>query len=190
MRRFALFVLLGYSLHLPVYRLLDLPLATPENWRMFQAVDVLQLVGVTLIVLQLLALVSRSRRVFMVLSFALAARRRARRPVPPCASTGPRACRPGWRRISPPPTGSLFPLLPWSAFVLAGAGLGQIYSRWGAAHLRAFARWVLLVPGAVLLVLAFVSQRAAVSAVPGQPVRVAAHGIRGPHRAVPDHHGR
>jgi hypothetical protein len=51
-------------------------------------------------------------------------------------------------------TGSLFPLLPWSAFVLTGAGLGQIYSRWGAAHLPAFARWALLLPGAVLLVLA------------------------------------
>ena len=157
LRRFALFVLLGYSLHLPVYRLLDLPFATPENWRMFQAVDVLQLVGVTLIVLQLLALVSRSRRVFMVLSFVLA--------LVVVFVTGP-ALRIDWTaRVSAwvapylsTATGSLFPLLPWSAFVLAGAGLGQIYSLWGAAHLGAFARWVLLVPGAVLLALAFVSQ--------------------------------
>jgi len=157
LRRFALFVLLGYSLHLPVYRLLDLPLATPENWRMFQAVDVLQLVGVTLIALQFLALVSRSRRVFMVLSFALA--------LAVVFVTGP-ALHIDWTtRVSPwvapylsTATGSLFPLLPWSAFVLAGAGLGQIYSLWGAAHLRAFARWVLLVPGTVLLALAFVSQ--------------------------------
>jgi uncharacterized membrane protein len=156
-RRFALFVLLGYSLHLPVYRLLDLPLATPENWQSFQNVDVLQLVGVTLIVLQLLALVSRSRRVFMALSFGLAA--------VVVLLTAP-ALRIDWTaRVSSwvapylsTATGSLFPLLPWSAFVLTGAGLGQIYSRWGAAHLSAFARWVLLVPGVVLLGLAFVSQ--------------------------------
>ena len=94
----------------------------------------------------------------MTLSFALAVvvvfAHRSRR----CASTGPHGCRPGWRRISPPATGSLFPLLPWSAFVLTGAGLGQIYSRWGAAHLGGFARWVLLVPGVVLLGLAFVSR--------------------------------
>ena len=153
LRRFALFVLLGYSLHLPVYRLLDLPLATPENWRMFQAVDVLQLVGVTLIGLQLLALVSRSRRVFMALSFALA--------LLIVFVTAP-AARIDWTtRVSTwvapylsTATGSLFPLLPWSAFVFTGAGLGQIYSRWGAAHLAAFARWGLLLPGGVLLVLA------------------------------------
>ena len=155
-RRFALFVLLGYSLHLPVYRLLDLPLATAENWRAFQAVDVLQLVGTTLIGLQLLALVSRSRRVFMTLSFALAA--------VVVLLTAP-AARIDWtERVSPwvapylsTATGSLFPLLPWSAFVLTGAGLGQIYSRWGAAHLGAFARWGLLGPGVLMLALAFSS---------------------------------
>jgi uncharacterized membrane protein len=154
MRRFALFVVLGYSLHLPVYRLLDLPLATPQNWQAFQNVDVLQLVGVTLMFLQLLALVSRSRRVFMTLSFALAAL--------VVWATAP-ALRIDWTARVPSwvapylstATGSLFPLLPWSAFVFTGAGLGQIYSRWGAAHLSAFARWGLLLPGAILLVLAF-----------------------------------
>ena len=157
LRRFALFVILGYSLHLPVYRLLDLPYATPENWRAFQAVDVLQLVGTTLIALQLLALVARSRRLFMAASFALAAA--------VVLATGP-ALHIDWTmRVSSwvapylsTATGSLFPLLPWSAFVLAGAGLGQIYSLWGAAHLSAFARWALLVPGAILLALAFVTR--------------------------------
>ena len=157
MRRFALFVLLGYSLHLPVYRLIDLPLATPETWRAFQAVDVLQLVGTTLIALQLLALVSRSRRVFMAASFALAG--------VVVLVTAP-AARVDWTaRVSPwvapylsTATGSLFPLLPWSAFALTGAGLGQIYSRWGAAHLSAFARWALLLPGVILLLLSFTSR--------------------------------
>jgi hypothetical protein len=48
-----------------------------------------------------------------------------------------------------PLTGSLFPLVPWSAFILAGAALGQIYARWGASHIPAFANWALLLPGAV-----------------------------------------
>jgi hypothetical protein len=55
-------------------------------------------------------------------------------------------------------TGSLFPLFPWSAYVLVGSGLGQLYARWGAGHLSAFARWALLVPGAALLMAAFVSR--------------------------------
>jgi hypothetical protein len=48
-------------------------------------------------------------------------------------------------------TGSLFPLLPWAAYVLVGAGLGQIYARWGASDLRRYANVALLVPGVVLL---------------------------------------
>jgi hypothetical protein len=35
-----------------------------------------------------------------------------------------------------------------------GAGIGQLYARWGAAHLRTFATWGMLVPGAVLFVVA------------------------------------
>ena len=50
-----------------------------------------------------------------------------------------------------PSTGSLFPLFPWAAYVLFGAGAGQIYARWGAAHLDAFSRWGMLLPGALLL---------------------------------------
>jgi hypothetical protein len=42
-------------------------------------------------------------------------------------------------------------LFPWMAYVLLGAGLGQIYARWGAAHLGTYANAVLLAPGAALL---------------------------------------
>jgi uncharacterized membrane protein len=45
----------------------------------------------------------------------------------------------------------LFPLLPWAAYVLVGAGLGQIYARWGAADLRRYANLALLVPAAILV---------------------------------------
>jgi uncharacterized membrane protein len=48
-------------------------------------------------------------------------------------------------------TGSLFPLLPWAAYVLVGAGLGQIYAHWGAADLRRYANLALLIPGALLV---------------------------------------
>ena len=43
-----------------------------------------------------------------------------------------------------PALGSQFPLFPWAAFVLIGAGTGQIYARWGAGHLAAFANGLIV----------------------------------------------
>jgi hypothetical protein len=37
-------------------------------------------------------------------------------------------------------------------FILLGAGLGQLYSRWGASDLTVFAQRALIVPGLVLIV--------------------------------------
>jgi hypothetical protein len=41
--------------------------------------------------------------------------------------------------------------------VLVGAGLGQVYARWGAGHLWRYTNVVLLVPGAVAVALALVA---------------------------------
>ena len=71
-RRFGLFVVLGYALHFPVARFADFSSATPERWRSFLAVDVLQLIGVTFIGVQAVLLATRSRRVFGWTAFALA----------------------------------------------------------------------------------------------------------------------
>ena len=61
-RRFALFVVLGYMLHFPAGRVFDLPWAREPQWRSFYAVDVLQLIGVTFIGVQCLVLLVPSRR--------------------------------------------------------------------------------------------------------------------------------
>ena len=116
--------------------------ATESQWRSFLAVDVLQLIGVTFVAVQLLVLVSRTRRAFMVVGV----RRwhRARR----CGARGVAdrldASAAAARRVSVAGTGSLFPLFPWAGFVLVGAGAGQMYARWGAANLGAFANWGML----------------------------------------------
>jgi len=157
LRRFGLFVVLGYALHMPVNQIDRLSLVTPEQWRSFLAVDVLQLVGVTFILVQLFVLVARSRRVFMWLSLAVCVA--IVWATPYFWGTDWSLRLPAW--MGPylsPAMGSLFPLFPWSGYVFLGAGLGQLYSRWGAAHLGAFARWGLLLPGGVLLALAFISR--------------------------------
>src|SRR4030095_13404823 len=71
-----------------------------------------------------------------------------------------------WARVLPlsiasylsPGSGSQFPLTPWCAYVLVGAGLGQIYSRWGASHLPTFANLVLLIPRLLLIAVSLAIQ--------------------------------
>jgi uncharacterized membrane protein len=152
-RRFGLFILLGYALHIPVSRLADFDSVTDERWRSFLAVDILQLIGVTFIGVQLLVLVTQTRRVFTIVALTLAAM---------AIVVTPYLWTIDWPRIVPlpiaayltPAAGSQFPLLPWVAFVLVGAGFGQIYARWGAAHLFAYANKALLLPGAGMLIVA------------------------------------
>ena len=151
-RRFATFVLLGYALHVPVRPVWNVRTMAEPQWRSLLAVDVLQLIGTTLIGVQLLVLLSRSRSVFMAASFAAAVG---------IIAAAPFMWGTDWTTRLPfslaaylsPGTGSLFPWFPWAAYVFIGAAAGQVYARWGAAHLGAFARWGMLAPG-VLLVLA------------------------------------
>ena len=155
LRRFSLFVLLGYALHFPVQRLVEMPSATAEQWRSFLAVDVLQLIGVTFIGVQTLVLVARSRRVFGWTAFALALA---------VVFVTPLFWGVDWARQLPlslaayltPASGSQFPLFPWSAYVLVGAALGQWYLRWGTARLDWYANVALFAPGFGLVTLAFV----------------------------------
>jgi len=149
-RRFGLFILLGYALHFPVNRLVELSQIPADRWEAFLAVDVLQLIGVTFCGVQLLVLLVQSRRVFMAASFGLAVL---------LVLLTPSAWSIDWLQWLPrwlagyltQATGSLFPVLPWAAYVLVGAGLGQIYARWGASHLRLFANLALLAPGVLLV---------------------------------------
>jgi hypothetical protein len=149
--RFSLFVLLGYTLHFPVARFAHLAYASDDSWRSFMAVDVLQLIGVTFFLVQALVLVSRTRRAFAFVAFALC---------PVVVLATPHIWSIEWTRVLPLPlaayfserTGSQFPLFPWIAYVLLGAGLGQVYAHWGATHLATFATRVLLASGGAMVI--------------------------------------
>ena len=154
LRRFALFTILGYALHFPVRHFAELAVATDDRWRSFLAVDVLQLIGISLIALQTLVMIVRSQGAFTVAAFIVAA---------VVVAATPTVWRADWSHALPltvasylsPSTGSQFPVFPWAAFVLIGAGMGQLYARWGAAHLGAFANWGMLLPGVALIAVAF-----------------------------------
>jgi len=148
-RRFAWFVFLGYSLHSPVGRAVDYKFATDAAWRTFWAVDVLQLIGVTFIGVQCLVLATRTRVRFTITAVALAVALVAISPTSWSIDWSRWLPMWAWAYLSPVlgPSFPLFPAVPWSAFILVGAALGQIYSIWGGSHLDAFANRVLLMPG-------------------------------------------
>ena len=148
-RRFSLFLLLGYAIHFPVPRFSLLTTLTDEQWRSFLQVDVLQLIGATFLIIQMLVLVVRSRRTFMVTVFILATAVLGL--THPVWSIDWWQLLPGWlAAYISPARGSLFPLFPWATYVLFGAGLGQIYVGWGAARLASYTLYVLFVPGVAL----------------------------------------
>jgi uncharacterized membrane protein len=150
LRRFGLFIVLGYGLHFPVSHVAELATATDQQWRSFLAVDVLQLIGATFIVVQALVMIVRTERAFTVSALVLATA---------VVVAAPTVQGVDWVPLLPlslaaymsPATGSQFPLFPWAAFVLIGAATGQCYARWGAGHLTTFANWGMLAPGAVLI---------------------------------------
>jgi uncharacterized membrane protein len=153
-RRFSLFILLGYALHFPVARFVDLAYATPERWQSFLVVDVLQLIGVTFIGIQVLVMLTRSRRAFGWTALVAAV---------VVILLTPFFWRVDWAAHLPlsiasylsPSHGSQFPLFPWSAYVLLGAALGQWYLGWGTARLDWYANVALFAPGLALVTLAF-----------------------------------
>ncbi len=130
LRRFAFFVLLGYSMRIPVHSLRDLRWAGPDAWQGFLQFDVLQTIGFTLIVLQLLVWVLGAPRRLAAVTGTLALG---------IAFTAPLAWRSPFLNSLPlalksaliGTTGSLFPLLPWSAYIFLGATLGIAYVEFG-----------------------------------------------------------
>ena len=149
-RRFTLFIVLGYALHFPVPKVAELWTVNDYRWRAFLSVDVLQLIGTSFLFIQLLVLVTRTPQVLTVVSLIL---------VCIIVMVTPRLWLVDWPASLPlwassyleQDTGSLFPLFPWSGYILLGVGLGQLYARWGASNLPAFANRVLLGGGVGLI---------------------------------------
>ena len=170
LRRFAFFLALGYTVHMPVRSVRLLSTLDDGAWRSFVAVDVLQLIGVTFIAVQVLVFVCRTQRAFTVTSLVLAA---------VILAITPAAWDRDWSPLLPPAAlayftpsgGSAFPLLPFASSVLIGVSVGQLYSHWGSAHLRSFANGLL--GGAVLFT------------VPGLLARYFSYSGTSPSGAIP-----
>lgn len=160
--RFAIFLLIGYGLHSPVAKLDQISLVTADQWRAFLAVDALQCLAVTLALLQLFALGTRTRVRFLILTLTTCVTVVAMTPV---------VWRANWDAVLPvavaaymtPQGGSLFPVFPWSAYSLLGAAVGALYV--GANHAGGFLMRVLGAGGVAMVTASLVG-----SLAPWQPL--------------------
>jgi uncharacterized membrane protein len=128
-RRGVLLIFLGYMLKYPTWKLFDFSEVTQEKWSLFLSVDVLQLIGVGLLIVILLLFIAEKLElnfttVFIVISTLVFV-------------SSPFFETIDWKSILPEiivaylysGTGSLFPLFPWSGYVIAGGVLGCYLSQ-------------------------------------------------------------
>lgn len=123
-KRGLLLLFLGYALKYPTWTLVDFSDVTLEKWNLFISVDVLQLIGMSLFIVIIILFVAEILkinyvRIFIVISTIV-------------FLASPFVESINWISILPAPiaayiysgTGSLFPLFPWSGYVIAGGVLG------------------------------------------------------------------
>ncbi len=119
-RRYGWLLVIGYVLHMPALALTQLVAIRDEaTWRTWMQVDVLQHIGVSLALLQLLALAVRREKVFVSIVGGLFVVAVFGAPLIWAADVGaylPTAI----ASYVNDDTGSLFPLVPWAGFTYAG----------------------------------------------------------------------
>lgn len=143
--RALMLIAIGYLLHFPFGAL-----GQSEAWQAALIVDVLQCIGVTLAVMEASILIARSPRQVVIVCGALALAAITLGPaVAGIAPAGPF----GFALHYVTDTGgSLFPLVPWAGYMLAGVVVGQLASPAGSATPRARTALVLALLAATLLV--------------------------------------
>ena len=130
-RKIFLLLGIGYALHLPFFSLSKmLAEATPADWRAFWNFDVLQCIGFSLLILQATVMVIRRERWFVIAIVAL-------------MLTAMYSAPPLWAHTDSLPAflsyaltgteGSIYPLVPYSAFLFAGALVSYEFLRFAKA---------------------------------------------------------
>ncbi len=139
--RAVILVLIGYALHLP-YLSLEKTLheATPDQWNAFFAFDVLQCIGIGILLLRLLLLVVKREDVFIA---SLCALTLAVVYASPFFGSGSFARLPlFFSSAFNTSTGSPFPLFPFLGFLFAGAFVSWVFLRSAQSGKEAsFMRW-------------------------------------------------
>jgi uncharacterized membrane protein len=127
--RFLSLIGIGYALHLPYFSLRkSINEASASEIQAFLQSDVLQCVGVTLLLLQIAVFLIKNKKAFQWAVVAAAAAIIFSAPLTWSAHVAGRLPAPLVSYISPE-TGSWFPLFPWSAYLLCGVLFGVVFAR-------------------------------------------------------------
>lgn len=137
--RFAFFILLGYALHWPAKTLHDFRYMDLAAWQGWLQVDVLQCIGVTLILLQIAILIAGTPARFAKIAAGTSAAIVLGTPVI-WAAHGIHRLPLSLASYFDSHTGSLFPVFPWAGYVFFGAAVGYLYVQWHSKP-RAHAFW-------------------------------------------------
>jgi acyltransferase len=117
-------IAIGYALRFPLGAWSDDPEVVGASWRRLAEIDVLQVIGVSLLLLEGLAHVLRDRRRVEIATAALVLVFVAVSPLMELTTSDlPWSFLTGWLGHG---SGSIFPLFPWGAYVFAGATLAAV----------------------------------------------------------------
>lgn len=124
-RRAFLLIFLGYMLRYPTWTIVDFSEVTTDKWQLFFAVDVLQLIGFSLLILLAILSITEKLKLNYTITFVVSS----------CLIflTSPFIETINWNSFLPAPlaayfysgSGSLFPLFPWAGYVISGGVLGS-----------------------------------------------------------------
>jgi hypothetical protein len=124
-RRAFLLLFLGYMLRYPTWTILDFSQVTEEKWLIFFVVDVLQLIGIGLLMLLFILFITEKLKLNYTITFIVSATI--------IFILSPFMDAISWISFLPAPvagyfysgSGSLFPLFPFAGYVIAGGVLGS-----------------------------------------------------------------
>lgn len=128
-KRVLLLIVLGYILRYPTATIFDFSLVTPDQWKIFETVDVLQCIGIGIFFLMIFAYLAEKFNVSDYLFFSIATL--IFFALAPVFETI------NWTNFFPVPlagyfykaTGSQFPLFPWVGYVIAGGVFGSYLAK-------------------------------------------------------------
>jgi uncharacterized membrane protein len=123
-RRAFLLIFLGYFLKYPTWTIFDFSDVTADKWQLFISADVLQLIGFSLLILLLILFIAEKLKLNYTATFITI--------TTIIFVASPFIETINWISFLPAPvaayfysgSGSLFPLFPWSGYVIAGGILG------------------------------------------------------------------
>lgn len=124
-RSSVMIILLGYLMVFPANRIWDVPFVPDEGWRAFNAVNILQLTGMTMLLFVFVMRGTRSIRSMGLVGLGVAVGIMALSPL--VASTTWFGIVPGWVEGYLTTTqGTIFPMFVFSAYLFAGVYVGSL----------------------------------------------------------------